>query len=100
MYSVVELRESWEVAKNVRAFRLSRGFDFIPGQFVMLWLPGIGEKPFSLAWKDMLVVKRVGHFTSRLFELEEGERLWVRGPYGRGFEPKGERIALIAIWLC
>ena len=96
MYSVVELRETWEVAKDVRAFRLSNGFDFTPGQFVMLWLPGVGEKPFSLAWKDLLVVKRVGPFTSRLFELEEGERLWVRGPYGRGFEKKWKRVALVA----
>jgi len=96
MYSVVELRETWEVAKDVKAFRLSKEFDFIPGQFVMVWLPGVGEKPFSLAWKDLLVVKRVGPFTSRLFELEEGERLWIRGPYGRGFERKWEKIALLA----
>jgi len=96
MYSVVELRETWEVAKDVRAFRLSKGFDFTPGQFVMVWLPGIGEKPFSLAWNDLLLVKRVGPFTSKLFELSEGERLWVRGPYGRGFERKWERAALVA----
>ena len=69
MYKVVELKESWEVAKNVKAFRLSKEFDFTPGQFVMVWLPGVGEKPFSLAWKDLLVIKRVGSFTSKLFEL-------------------------------
>ncbi|WP_457751479.1 dihydroorotate dehydrogenase electron transfer subunit [Thermococcus sp.] len=96
MYSVVELRETWEVAKDVRAFRLSKGFNFTPGQFVMVWLPGVGEKPFSLAWRDLLVVKRVGLFTSKLFDLEEGERLWIRGPYGRGFERKWKRIALVA----
>ncbi|WP_099209555.1 dihydroorotate dehydrogenase electron transfer subunit [Thermococcus henrietii] len=96
MYSVVGLRKTWEVAKDVRAFRLSKGFDFTPGQFVMVWLPGVGEKPFSLAWKDLLLVKRVGPFTSKLFELSEGERLWVRGPYGRGFERKWERVALVA----
>jgi len=96
MYSVVELRETWGMAKDVKAFRLSKGFDFIPGQFVMVWLPGVGEKPFSLAWKDMIVVKRVGTFTSKLFELSEGERLWVRGPYGRGFERRGRKIALVS----
>ncbi|AJC71680.1 dihydroorotate dehydrogenase [Thermococcus guaymasensis DSM 11113] len=96
MYRVVELKETWEVAKDVKAFRLSKGFDFTPGQFVMVWLPGVGEKPFSLAWKDLLVIKRVGSFTSKLFELSEGERLWIRGPYGRGFERRGKRIALVA----
>lgn len=44
----------------------------------------------------MLVVKRIGSFTSRLFELKAGEKLWIRGPYGRGFERRGERIALVA----
>ncbi len=96
MYKVVELKETWEVAKNVKAFRLSKEFDFTPGQFVMVWLPGVGEKPFSLAWKDLLVIKRVGSFTSKLFELSEGERLWIRGPYGRGFERRGKRIALVS----
>ena len=95
MYTLVELRETWNVARDVRAFRFKDGFDFKPGQFVMVWLPGVGEKPFSLAWNDLLVVKRVGPFTSRLFELEEGDRLWIRGPYGRGFEPVGKRAALV-----
>ena len=96
MYRVAEIKESWEVAKGIRALRLSEDFDFTPGQFVMVWLPGVGEKPFSLAWKNLLVVKRIGPFTSRLFELEEGEKLWIRGPYGRGFERRGERVVLVA----
>ncbi len=95
MYSVVEVRETWEVAREIRAFRFHKGFDFKAGQFVMVWLPRIGEKPFSLAWKDMIIVKKVGPFTSRLFELKEGDRLWIRGPYGRGFEPVGKRAALV-----
>ncbi len=96
MYSVVEVEEIWEVARNIKAFRFSKGYEFTPGQFIMVWLPGVGEKPFSLAWNDLIVVKRVGPFTRRLFELEEGEHLWIRGPYGRGFEPKGKKIALLA----
>ncbi|MCD6373612.1 MAG: dihydroorotate dehydrogenase electron transfer subunit [Thermococcus sp.] len=96
MYRVVELKETWEVARDVKAFRFEKKLEFMPGQFVMVWLPGAGEKPFSLAWRDMLVVKRVGPFTSRLFGLEEGDRLWIRGPYGRGFELRGNRPALVA----
>ncbi|ASJ10241.1 dihydroorotate dehydrogenase electron transfer subunit [Thermococcus sp. P6] len=90
------LEETWEVAKDVKAFRFERRFEFEAGQFVMVWLPGVGEKPFSLAWEDLILVKRVGPFTSRLFELGEGDDLWIRGPYGRGFEPKGSRVALVA----
>lgn len=94
MYRVVEVVETWEVAKDVKAFRFSEKFDFTPGQFVMTWLPGVGEKPFSLAQRDLIVVKKVGPFTGALFRLKEGDRLWIRGPYGHGFERKGRKIAL------
>ncbi|MBP1911582.1 dihydroorotate dehydrogenase electron transfer subunit [Thermococcus stetteri] len=95
MYRVVTIEETWDVAKDVRAFRFDDSIEFTPGQFIMAWLPGVGEKPFSLAWKDMIVVKRVGPFTTELFKLKEGDRLWVRGPYGHGFTRKGKRIALV-----
>ena len=94
MLERVELREVWDVARDVKAFRFEKKLEFMPGQFVMVWLPGVGEKPFSLAWSDLIAVKRVGPFTRRLFELKEGDRLWIRGPYGRSFDPKGEKIAL------
>ncbi|NJD98801.1 dihydroorotate dehydrogenase electron transfer subunit [Thermococcus sp. LS1] len=95
MLERVELREVWDVARDVKAFRFEKKFDFKAGQFVMAWLPGVGEKPFSLADEDLIVVKRVGPFTDRLFELQPGDYLWLRGPYGNGFEPKGRNIALI-----
>ncbi len=96
MYRAVEIRKVSNAARDVRLFQFEKPVDFSPGQFVMIWIPGVGEKPFSLAWKDTIAVKRIGPFTSRLFELEPGDRLWLRGPYGRGFTPKGKRIALVA----
>ncbi|KUH34378.1 dihydroorotate dehydrogenase [Thermococcus celericrescens] len=95
MLERVALREVWDVVRDVKAFRFDKKLEFNAGQFIMTWLPGVGEKPFSLAWNDTIVVKRVGPFTSRLFELGEGDYLWIRGPYGRGFEPKGENVALL-----
>ncbi len=96
MLERVTLKEVRDVARDVKAFRFDERFEFkAGGQFVMVWLPGVGEKPFSLAREDTIVVKRVGPFTGRLFELDEGDHLWIRGPYGRGFEPKGKRIALV-----
>lgn len=96
MYAVSEIKEIWDASENVKAFRLTRKFEFVPGQFVMAWLPGAGEKPFSLADRDLLLVKRVGPFTSKLFTLQEGDRLWIRGPYGHGFEAEGKKVALVA----
>ncbi len=96
MLETTVLREVWKVARDVKAFRFKRKVGFNAGQFIMLWLPGVGEKPFSLADGDTIVVKRIGPFTSRLFNLEPGSRVWFRGPYGRGFKPRGRKVALIA----
>jgi dihydroorotate dehydrogenase electron transfer subunit len=58
-----------------------------PGQFVMAWLPGLDEKPFSLSGIDpiAITVARVGPFTTALHQLAVGDDLWLRGPYGQGF---------------
>lgn len=58
-----------------------------PGQFVMVWLPGVGERPYSIAAADpfALMVVAVGPFSEALHALEEGDRVWVRGPLGQGF---------------
>jgi len=68
-----------------------------PGQFVMTWLPRLDEKPFSLVSDDpvTLAVANVGPFSSRLHKLEVGDRLWIRGPQGRGFDIVGERLLLV-----
>lgn len=68
-----------------------------PGQFVMAWLPGLNEKPFSLAdnMPLTLTVAAVGPFSQAMHALTVGERLWFRGPYGRPFEMSGRRPALV-----
>ena len=65
-----------------------------PGQFVMLWLPGIGEKPYSILNSDpfSVAVTAVGLFSENLIAGKAGERVWVRGPYGQGFQLSGCRL--------
>ena len=55
------------------------------------------EKPFSLVDGDpiTLAVARVGPFTEAVHRLEVGDRLWVRGPYGRGFSVPSGRLLLV-----
>jgi dihydroorotate dehydrogenase electron transfer subunit len=69
----------------------------MPGQFVMLWLPRLDEKPFSVVEDDPLTVTimRVGPFTHALYELQAGDRLWWRGPFGQGFQIEGRRLLLV-----
>jgi dihydroorotate dehydrogenase electron transfer subunit len=83
---------------RVRTFTLGLAMDARPGQFVMLWLPGVEERPFSLMACDpvQLTVARVGPFTEALHALRAGDRVWVRGPYGNGFQPVGRRPLLVA----
>jgi dihydroorotate dehydrogenase electron transfer subunit len=68
-----------------------------PGQFVMAWLPGVGEKPFSLSGSDplALTIVTVGPVSDAIHHLRAGKRLWLRGPLGHGFEPQGERLLLV-----
>ena len=82
----------------VRRYVLDGVMDARPGQFVMAWLPGVDEKPFSLMDAEplTLAVADVGPFTAAMSQLNVGDRLWLRGPFGRGFELRGERLLLVA----
>lgn len=71
--------------------------DAQPGQFVMVWLPGIGEKPFSIAWMDplSLLVVDVGPFSHALHGLEVKDQVWIKGPLGQGFAMSGKKLILV-----
>ncbi len=68
-----------------------------PGQFVMLWLPGVDEKPFSISGSNplMFTVSRVGPFSEALHALCPGDSVWVRGPFGTGFSLGSGRALLV-----
>ena len=78
---------------------------FDPGQFFMAGLPGWGEAPFSVASPPTgdgaveFCIKAVGNLTNAIHRLGRGERLWLRGPFGRGFkleELRGGDILFVA----
>lgn len=60
-----------------------------PGQFIMVWLPGLNEKPFVISYCNEerfgITVLVRGNFTRRLVNSEIGSLVGFRGPYGRGF---------------
>lgn len=85
-------------SRRVRTFVLDMALpEAQPGQFVMLWLPGVDEKPLSIAHPDplTLTVARVGPFSTALHRVREGARVGVRGPFGRGFQLLPDRPALL-----
>ncbi len=95
---VVAIRHIQVETRRVRTFVLDTALpEAEPGQFVMLWLPGVDEKPFSIAAPDplMLTVARVGPFSTALHQAREGDRVGIRGPFGRGFSLLEDRPALL-----
>lgn len=91
------IRQAVVEREGVKTFILDGDLMARPGQFVMVWLPGAGEKPFSLMDDRplSLTVAKVGPFSGALHSLCVGERVWIRGPLGQGFTLRGERILLI-----
>ena len=65
-----------------------------PGQFFMIWIPGIGEKPFTLSYQNGITIKIAGIFTKSLAELKPGDEIGIRGPLGNGY-PELKNITLI-----
>ena len=73
----------------------------LPGQFVNIWIPGIDEKPMSIAFDDgknyTLSIALIGTMTKELLKKREGDIIGIRGPYGTHFSWKrGQRIAALA----
>jgi len=72
--------------------RDGRAMDHLPGQFMELSLFGFGEIPIGFASsptrKDSfdVVVRKVGRVSTAIFNLERGNSVFMRGPYGRGFD--------------
>jgi dihydroorotate dehydrogenase electron transfer subunit len=60
-----------------------------PGQFLMVWVPGVDEVPMSVSFiygEKGITVKEVGEATKALAHLKPGSSIGVRGPYGHGFD--------------
>lgn len=71
-----------------------------PGQFVMITLPGIDMMPFSLSHVDEdglsgVTVKVVGEGTKALSMIQNGEKIGLTGPFGKGFKLSGDKMIMI-----
>lgn len=61
----------------------------------MIWVRGIDEIPISLSYKDGITIERVGLATNALSDLDKGDSLGLRGPFGDKFEIIEESTALL-----
>ena len=70
----------------------------LPGQFVMIWVPGVGEIPMSISHigrEKAFTVKNYGPTSAAIQALSPGDRIYFRGPYGRPFQTVSGRVLLI-----
>lgn len=61
-----------------------------PGQFMEISLPGVGSFPVSACDQvhDRLItscIRRAGRVTEALYQMEKGDPVGLRGPFGKGF---------------
>ena len=94
----VKILEIIEETRAVKTFVLDVSLPSAePGQFVMLWLPGVDEKPISIAASSplTLAVARVGPFSMALHACSVGDYVGWRGPYGRPFQLRHGRPAIL-----
>ncbi len=88
MVKICDIREE---SPEVKTFFFSKAnLRFDPGQFVMVWLPLLDEKPFTISYvkndvAGISILKR-GVFTQALHDKKTGAMIGIRGPYGRGFD--------------
>lgn len=94
---VTDIRKDTPDVKTFRVVTPSgvKPFEHMPGQCAMLSIPGVGEAMFSITSSPTntefmeFSIKKCGCLTSWLHQIEVGQQLTVRGPYGNGFPVEG-----------
>jgi sulfite reductase subunit B len=112
---IADIIDAKMVTKTEKHFKLKlqggEVMDYQPGQIVEAGIFGYGEIPLGMATncsKDgtfELVVRVVGKVSSALHELEKGDTMTIRGPFGKGFpidKFEGNNVLIVAggIGLC
>ena len=105
---VTDVRIDTPDVKTFRVNALDGGkvFDHMPGQCAMLSIPGVGEAMFSITSSPThpefmeFSIKKCGCLTNWLHQMEVGQQITIRGPYGNGFpvdtEFKGKDLVFVA----
>jgi len=108
---LAEIVDIKQETPDIKTFKLrfkdkavGKGFTYNPGQFVELSIFGEGESPFCISnspTRDTIEcsVKKMGKVTEALHEMDIGDEVGIRGPYGNGFpldELKDKNLLFVA----
>lgn len=85
----VRVEKNEELNNDFHIIRLKHKLTSSPGRFVMVGIPGFGESPFYIASENEeyveLLIKKTGNNTNELCKTKPKDKIFIRGPYGRGF---------------
>jgi len=88
---VVPLKKAKQENSSVKTLFFYDGLcrKALPGQFIMVWIPGLDEIPMSISYTfsqgASISVEKVGPATEALHALRAGDLIGIRGPFGNGF---------------
>lgn len=94
--SVCVITEITDETPDVKTFRVNalqggKLFEHKPGQCAMLCVPGVSEAMFSITSSPTnkeyqeFSIKKCGSLTNYLHDMNVGDQIAVRGPYGNSF---------------
>lgn len=74
--------------------------NILPGQFAMVWVPGVNELPMSVMiseeqGKAAFTIRKLGEASTGLYNVSVGQNIGVRGPYGNSFDIKEGKLLLV-----
>lgn len=95
---IVTIEEVVRETDEITTLRFRYNGHMLPGQFLMVWIPGVDEVPMSLSYigeKKGISVRNVGEASKALCSLEPGDRIGARGPFGQGFGISEERTLCV-----
>lgn len=91
--TIVKIAEVIDESSDYKTFVFDYPLNARPGQYVMLWLPKVDLKPFSIAWQTPsqfgLTALKIGAYTEKLFQTKAGDLLGILGPYGTSYNFSG-----------
>lgn len=100
-FIVVRLEDVHKESKETTTLTIPYKLSSKPGQFVMLWLPGKGEKPISISGekdgKFQVSVCAVGPFSEAVGKLKKGDKIGFRGPLGTHYKIPKDSTSLAMV---
>ena len=99
-YKIIDVRKESNLEYT---FKVETDIKVEHGQFLQLSIPKVGEAPISVSgFGDgylEFTIRSVGKVTDKIFTLQPGDTLFLRGSYGKGWpveKLKGKNVIIVA----